>query len=176
MKGIIRKATESDAEAVCSIYNHYVRSSIATFETTEVTQEKMRDRMKKFMRWGFFIYESGGTILGYAYGGPHLEREAYRWSCNASVYVDPSAQRKGIGHALYSELFPLLKSRGLKNVYGGISLPNAASISLHEKMGLKQISTYKNVGYKLGAWHDVGWWHLQLGEYEKNPAEPRLGD
>ena len=111
-------------------------------------------------------------MLGYAYGSRHRERAAYRWSADVSVYVRENARGKGVGRALYTSLFAILRSQGIHNILAGITLPNPASVALHEAMGLRPIGLYKSIGYKCGEWHDVGWWQLALGGRGGEPLEP----
>jgi phosphinothricin acetyltransferase len=103
-------------------------------------------------------------VVGYAYAGSHAARHAYRWSCNVSAYVAPGAARRGIGRALYSDLQDRLKAQGFHAAFAGIALPNDASVGLHEAMGFQHLGTYREVGFKHGRWHDVGWWRLALAE------------
>lgn len=110
----------------------------------------------------WLVCEQEGTIIGYAYASDHHERAAYQWSVDAAVYVRQGFHRSGVGRTLYQTLFPLLKLQGFFNVYAGIALPNAGSVGLHEAMGFRPLATYKAVGYKMGRWLDVGWWHLLL--------------
>jgi len=101
-------------------------------------------------------------VIGFAYAARHRHRAAYRWSVDCSVYVDATAQRRGIGRLLYGELLPLLGRLGYCRAYAGIALPNPASVGLHESVGFEPVGVYRQVGYKHGAWHDVGWWQLSL--------------
>ena len=97
---------------------------------------------------------------------------AYRWSCDVSVYVAPDAQRKGAGMQLYVRLLDMLEGQGFRNAFAGIALPNDASIALHERLGFTHLGTYRDVGYKLGAWHDVGWWQKILTDAPGIPGDP----
>ena len=99
-------------------------------------------------------------MLGYAYASRHRERAAYQWSVDVSVYVRADAHRRGIGRALYTALLRIVTAQGFYGAYAGITLPNASSVGLHEAMGFRAVGVYRAVGYKLGAWHDVGWWDL----------------
>jgi L-amino acid N-acyltransferase YncA len=110
--------------------------------------------------------------LGYAYAGPHRARAAYQWSLDASVYVHAQYQRRGIGRALYTSLFKIVTLQGYYNVYAGITLPNPGSVGLHEALGFRPVGVYRAVGYKLGAWYDVGWWHLALRPANTPPELP----
>jgi phosphinothricin acetyltransferase len=106
--------------------------------------------------------EADGRLVGYAYGSPHRERAAYASSCDVAVYVDPAHARKGIGRALYGALLPQLADRGFHAAFAGIALPNAGSVGLHEAMGFTPVGIYREVGWKLGGWRDVGWWQRLL--------------
>jgi L-amino acid N-acyltransferase YncA len=91
---------------------------------------------------------------------------------DVSAYVHERWRGKGIGKALYTSLFALLRLQGFYNAYAGIALPNAASVALHEAMGMRQVGIYSQVGYKLGAWHDVGWWQQSLQSHSREPVPP----
>ena len=97
---------------------------------------------------------------------------AYQWSVESSVYVHDDYQRIGVAGALYTALINILKLQGFRNLYAVINLPNDKSVSFHEKLGFEYFATYKNVGYKLGRWKNVGWWQLQLNEYSIEPWPP----
>jgi phosphinothricin acetyltransferase len=110
---------------------------------------------------GWLVAEHGGRAAGYAYGSAHRTRAAYASSCDVAVYVDPACARQGIGRALYGELLPLLAGR-YHAAFAGIALPNEASVALHEAMGFTPVGIYREVGWKMGAWRDVGWWQRLL--------------
>lgn len=167
---MIRAATPADAEAVAAVYAPYVHSSVASFEEVPPTGQEMARRMATGLPW--LVADLGG-VVGYAYAGPHHVRPAYRWSVDVSVYVAASHSRQGVGRALYGELLPLLRQLGYVNAYAGVTLPNAASVALHESVGFTPVGVYRRVGFKLGAWHDVGWWELALTERPESPAPPR---
>ena len=120
----------------------------------------------------WLVYEENGRVLGYVYASEHRKRSAYQWSCDVSAYLAPQARRRGLGRTLYTCLFNLLIEQGISTAFAGISLPNDASVGLHEAMGFKPIGIYPNVGYKSGRWCDVGWWHLPLQELTPEPASP----
>jgi len=113
------------------------------------------------------------VVAGYAYGSRHRERVAYQWSVECSVYVHDNYQRRGVARALYTALINILKLQGFRNLYAVINLPNDKSVSFHEQLGFEYFATYKNVGYKLGRWKNVGWWQLQVNEYSMEPEPPR---
>jgi phosphinothricin acetyltransferase len=168
-------ATESDAPSVQAIYAPIVRDTIISFEYEAPPVDEMRRRIIKTLQrypWLVCEHEPGGEMLGYAYAGPHSERAAYQWSADVSVYVSAQARRMGVGRALYAALFELLRRQNIVNVYAGIALPNAASVGLHEAMGMTPVGVYHQVGYKFGAWHDVGWWQMALVERPDVPMPP----
>jgi phosphinothricin acetyltransferase len=113
-----------------------------------------------------------GRVLGYAYATRHRERRAYRWSTDVSVYVQADTPGRGVGASLYVSLLAVLTRQGFRRAYAGITLPNAASVALHEAAGFAHLGVYRNVGFKLGTWHDVGWWDRTLADDTNAPQEP----
>ena len=165
----IRLATAADAAAIADIYRPIVESTPISFETEPPDEDEMRRRLGETLPvFPWLVCDIDGQVAGYAYASRHRVRAAYQWSVDASVYVDASRRRAGVGRGLYASLFGILAAQGFFNAYAGITLPNPASVALHERMGFRPVGVYRNVGYKLGAWHDVGWWHLALRE----PGEP----
>jgi L-amino acid N-acyltransferase YncA len=127
----------------------------------------MANRIRAAHEW--LVAERDGQVVGYAYGGTHRTRAAYNWTVEVSAYVDRSAYRSGIGRELYTELFNRLRGRGYRLLVAGITLPNEASVGIHEALGFEPVGVYKNVGYKAGRWWDVGWWELDMGAPEGDP-------
>jgi L-amino acid N-acyltransferase YncA len=164
----IRLATTADATAVHAIYAPIVRSTAISFELEPPAVEEMHGRIEKTLHfWPWLVGERQGAVLGYAYASRHRERAAYQWSVDVSVYIAADQRGQGIGRALYTALFAILRAQGYRNVCAGIALPNPASVALHEAMSMRPVGIYRHVGYKLGAWHDVGWWQ---GELQPPPA------
>jgi L-amino acid N-acyltransferase YncA len=118
------------------------------------------------------VVDNLDRILGYAYATRHRERAAYRWSVDVTVYVHQSARQNGVGTALYTALLELLRIQGFHRAYAGITLPNPASIRLHQKLGFQPVGIYHRVGYKLGGWHDVQWMGVNLDSANQNPTNP----
>jgi phosphinothricin acetyltransferase len=169
----IRLASAADAAALAAIYGYYVRETAISFESEPPRADEMERRLAAIgARHPWLVAESGGSLLGYAYAGEHRSRAAYRWDVDVAVYLDRAAHRCGLGRRLYSALFGLLRQQGYVNAYAGIALPNAASVGLHEALGFVPVGVYRQVGYKQGAWHDVGWWALRLQVPPLPPAEP----
>ncbi|MEA5569711.1 arsinothricin resistance N-acetyltransferase ArsN1 family B [Calothrix sp. UHCC 0171] len=170
---IIRLASKNDAATIQAIYAPFCENSPATFETKAPTLEEMNHRISKIMqKYPWLVYESNQEVVGYVYAAPHHERTAYQWSVNVSVYIHEKARRQGIGRALYTSLFELLKIQGFYNAYAGITQPNQASMNLHRSLGFQEVGIYRNVGYKCGNWHDVIWLELPLQEPRENPQIP----
>jgi len=171
---MIRLATSADAEAIAAIYRPIVDATAISFETVPPTPAEIARRIASILEIApWLVYQDGDGIAGYAYGSRHRDRAAYQWSVDVSVYVAEGTRRRGIGRALYKALFPLLRLQGFYAAYAGITLPNAASVGLHEAVGFRPVGVYRAVGYKLGAWHDVGWWQLSLRDRVPEPRAPR---
>jgi phosphinothricin acetyltransferase len=171
---MIRPATPDDAEAVAAIYAPYVETTVISFEVVPPTADEMRSRIDRVStQFPWLVYADGGTVVGYAYASGHHARAAYQWSADVAIYIDRGFHRRGIGRQLYALLFDLLRRQGMINAYAGITLPNERSVGLHEALGFEPVGIYRHVGFKLGAWHDVGWWHLQLQPLPAAPVPPR---
>jgi phosphinothricin acetyltransferase len=169
----IRLATEDDAGDVLAIYGPFCYTPVS-FEAEAPAPAEMRRRIAALagtLPW--LVWDDGGRVLGYAYASPFRARAAYQWSAEVSAYVVPAVHRHGIGRALYTALFRVLVLQGYFNAFAGITLPNAASVGLHEAVGFTPVGVYRRVGHKLGAWHDVGWWERPLQEHVRLPAAPR---
>jgi len=130
----------------------------------------MAERIRAAHIW--LVTERDGKVAGYAYGGQHRSRAAYNRTVEVSAYVDRNEQRSGLGRSLYTELFKQLRERGYRLLVAGITLPNEASVGIHEALGFERVGVYKNVGFKNGEWWDVGWWQLDLGEPRTTPNRP----
>lgn len=168
----VRLATASDAEAIAAIYAPAVTDEPTSFELTPPDDAEMARRIEKVLARTPWLVFDDGDVLGYAYGGTFRDRPAYQWSVEVSAYVRGDAQRRGIGRLLYSCLFEILIRQGFRNVVAGVTLPNPASVALHEGVGLSYLGRYKGVGYKMGAWHDVGWFERELAPRGSNPPPP----
>ena len=170
---IIRLATGRDAEQVAAIYAPNVTDKVISFELEPPSGDEMHRRIEATLkRYPWLVCERQGRLLGYAYASAHGSRAAYQWSVDVSVYVHMEAHRTGVGRALYASLMAALELQGFYNAYAGATLPNPASVGLHEAVGFRPVGIYRGVGYKLGAWHDVGWWHLALRERRAEPDPP----
>ncbi len=173
MSDLIRLARASDAPAVQAIYAPYVRKTAISFEYDPPTVEETAARIASIgVRFPYLVAECDGDVRGYAYASTLPGRRAYDWSVETTIYLRSDSLGRGIGRALYESLIATLSLLGYHQAYAGISLPNAASIALHERIGFTHLGTYERVGWKFGAWHSVGWWQLLLDPPEGEPASP----
>ncbi len=160
---LLRAATAHDAARCAEIYAPFVTESWVSFELEAPDAAEMARRIASYgASHGWLVAEMGGQVAGYVYASAHRTREAYQTSCDVAIYVDPAFARQGVGKALYGELLPGLKARGFHAAFAGIALPNAGSIALHEAMGFESLGIYREVGWKIGGWRDVGWWQRLL--------------
>jgi phosphinothricin acetyltransferase len=120
----------------------------------------------------WLVADQGGQVVGYAYAGKHRDRPAYRWTVDTTIYVDTAVHRRGIGRALYRVLLEILRRQGFRSAFAEIVLPNPGSIRLHETAGFKPIGMHKDIGFKLGCWHDIGYWGMGLADFDAPPNEP----
>jgi phosphinothricin acetyltransferase len=160
---MIRHATAADVPAICEIYNHHVLHTVVTFEEEPVSPAEMQQRLDTITaRYPWLVFEDKGAVAGYAYASQWKTRAAYRHSVETSIYVGQGYIGLGIGRRLYTRLLELLKAQGIHAAIGGASLPNEASVKLHESLGFKYVGTFTEVGHKFGKWIDTGYWELQL--------------
>jgi L-amino acid N-acyltransferase YncA len=167
---MIRNVSEQDVLWICDIYNHYIEHTDASFEEECLTVTQMSERIRSVQSSGYcwLVAESEGEVIGYAYSTRWSERSAYRYTVEVSVYLNPTVQAQGWGTKLYEALFKELRKNSFHMVIAGITLPNPASIALHEKFGMKKAAVFDEVGYKFGQWKDVGYWQVQLTDTEND--------
>jgi L-amino acid N-acyltransferase YncA len=171
---LIRPAWAQDSAGCAAIYAPFVTGTAVSFETEPPTAAQMAERIASCLRTHpWLIAEDGDEFLGYAYATAHRHRAAYRWAAEVSVYVGPQARGRGVGRALYGRLLADLSRCGYRLALTGVTLPNPASVALHEAMGFEPVGVYRGVGYKLRAWHDVGWGQRAIGAGTADvPAPP----
>ena len=171
----VRAASPNDAAAIAEIYRPYVAESYISFETDPPDAGEVGRRMAAagdLYPW-LAAQDEAGDLVGYAYASAFRPRAAYRFAVETSVYVRGDRHGRGIGAALYAPLLDLLERQGFTQAIGAISLPNPGSVALHERFGFRHAGTYARVGWKLGAWHDVGLWQRPLALAQEPPPEPR---
>ena len=161
---MIRTATVQDAPTIAAIYNHYVLNTIVTFEEQAVPADEMASRIAATMeaKLPWLVLEEAGKVQGYSYASKWKSRSAYRFSVETTVYLDVDATGRGLGKSLYSALIEALRPTPMHALIGGIALPNPSSVALHEKLGFVKIGQFREVGWKLAQWIDVGYWELIL--------------
>jgi L-amino acid N-acyltransferase YncA len=165
---------DRDAAACVVIYAPHVETGATSFEESTPSPEELAGRIRTTQaNYPWLVADRGGEVVGYAYACPHRYRPAYRWAVEVSVYVAADEYRRGHGRALYNELIERLRSQRFHVACAGITLPNEASVALHESLGFAAVGVYRRIGWKDGSWRDVGWWQLELQPPgDRKPAEP----
>jgi L-amino acid N-acyltransferase YncA len=157
----IRSVNLEDAAQIAEIYNYYIKNTHQTFETEALSADEMQTRISEISEdYPYLVAEEDGEIYGYAYAAQFKMRQAYEFSAEVSIYVKNDAKQKGIGTRLYEKLFEELKETDIHALIAGISLPNDPSVKFHQKLGFSKVAHFREVGYKLGRWVDVGYWEL----------------
>lgn len=170
---MIRDATAADAEACAAIYAPYVTATAITFEYEPPSADEMAHRIATAQfDHAWLVHEDEDRVVGYAYATRYKERAAYRWAAEVSVYVEMGRRRTGAGRALYEALFERLVERGVRVAVAGMTLPNEASVGLHRAVGFEPVGVYRQIGWKLGLWHDVARVQKLLTEGDGAPHEP----
>lgn len=173
---MIRSVRLGDEQRIAEIYNHYIAHTIITFETEPVSATEMAQRILSITEESqlpWLVAENPqGEVVGYAYASKWKGRCAYRYSVESTVYLDQACTGQGFGKKLASELLQQLQLNGYHTVISGIALPNAASVALHESLGMEQVAHFKEVGFKQERWVDVGYWQTHLEQNEAADSEP----
>ena len=171
---MIRIARAADADAIHAIYAPHVESGVATFENVLPGADAMRERiLTRLPRYPWLVWEEAGDVLAYAYAGRFRERAAYDWIAETAIYVHPAAQRRGIARRLYVTLLDAMRLQGLTQAVGVITLPGAASVAFHESLDFAPAGVWRQCGWKLGQWWDVGVWQKELQPSPHPPAPVR---
>jgi L-amino acid N-acyltransferase YncA len=174
MAAHIRLAQSSDAAGILAIYAPYCDSTCVSFEVVSPTIGEMRERISNITAgYPWLVGEIDGQIAGYVYASRHREPAAYRWAVDVAAYVAPAQHRRGLGQILYDTLFSILREQGFYTAIAGITLPNPASVGLHERMGFSEVGVFHRIGYKCDRWLNVGWWELDLQPERHGPPDPQ---
>ncbi|OOG64914.1 GNAT family N-acetyltransferase [Rhodanobacter sp. B04] len=160
---MIRIARDEDAAAIHAIYAPSITDGVATFETELPGVAAMRERIRaRLLHYPWLVWEEDGDVLAYAYAGRFRERAAYDWIAETSIYVRADAHRRGIARRLYGTLLDVMQLQGITQAVGVITLPGTVSVAMHEAMGFSAVGVWRQCGYKLGQWWDVGVWQKEL--------------
>jgi L-amino acid N-acyltransferase YncA len=170
---VVRDATPDDGAVCAALYRPYVTDTAITFETRPPASTEMAGRIAAALRThAWLVCQDVGQIVGYAYAGQFAARNAYRWTCEVSIYGLWGRRRTGIGRALYGPLLERLTDRGFRLAVAKMTLPNEASLALHAAFGFQPVGVHAAIGYKLGAWHDVAITQRVLQTGVGTPPEP----
>ncbi|HEX4011159.1 MAG TPA: GNAT family N-acetyltransferase [Solirubrobacteraceae bacterium] len=174
---------DRDAPACAAIYAPSVTDGVASLEERAPEPREIADRIRIISRdYPWLVAEIDDEVVGYAYASRHRDRAAYRWAADVTVYISAAHHRRGVGRGLYGALFSLLVRQGVYEACAGITLPNDASVGLHESLGFVPVGVYHDIAYKFGRWRSTGWWSKTLRPHrdDQPPAEPgppvRLGE
>ena len=162
----LRSATTQDIPAIAAIYEHAVLHGTATFEIEPPGATEMTRRLQALQTGGFpyLVATLGEQVTGYAYAGPHRARPAYRWCVEDSIYVAPTAHRRGVGRLLLTELIVETEKRGFRQMVAVIGdSANQSSVALHGALDFTMVGTLANVGFKHGRWLDTVLMQRALG-------------
>ena len=166
--GLLRAARPADAAALLAIYAPIVRETAISFEYEPPSEAQMAQRVQEVgAEYPWLLLELDGAVAGYAYATTWRSRVAYRYTAEVAVYVAPSVQRRGVARRLYGALWDGLVHQGRRTAVAGITLPNAASVALHESLGFAPVGCVPRAGWKHGRWWDLGMWSRSL-----SPAPP----
>jgi L-amino acid N-acyltransferase YncA len=165
-----------DAAACAAIYAPSVSAGVASLEERAPEPHEFTDRIRVIQRTHpWLVAEIDDRVAGYAYASRHRERASYRWAADVTVYISAAHHRRGIGRALYETLFDLLTRQGIYEACAGITLPNDASVGLHEALGFRAVGVYRDIAYKFGGWRSVGWWQKTLREHRDTDPPSEVG-
>ena len=168
-----RLVRPDDSTEISRIYAPFVEDTYVSFEEVAPNPTVIEEHILELSgRYPWLVAEFEECVLGYAYASPHRNRACYRWSVDTSIYLDERIRGQGIGKQLYRTLLDIVERQGFYNAYGGITLPNPASLALHESRGFTRVGVYNKVGYKLGCWHSVQWLELSLRDHTTSVTEP----
>ena len=169
----VRLAKQEDLPRILEIYKPYVENTAISFEYKTPTLEEFTKRFLGITaRFPWLVWEENGIILGYAYGSAPFERAAYQWCAEASIYLCPEAQGRGIGKKLYADLEDSLQKQGYRKVYAIITTANEDSLAFHRAVGYRHTATMPDCGYKFGRWYGTVWMEKDLNGWSDPPREP----
>jgi phosphinothricin acetyltransferase len=162
----VRAARRSDLPAIVTIYNHYVEHSPATFEVGRVSVDDRTAWFESHSHGGphriLVALDASEGVRGWASTSTFRPRAAYSTTVESSVYCRPDSVGCGIGARLYEELFRSIRSEDVARIVAGVTLPNPASCTLHQRFGFRPVGVFTQVGRKFGRYWDVAWFERPL--------------
>lgn len=164
-RSTVRPATAADLTQLNDLYNHYVRETPITFDIEPITPAQRQEWFTHYDTAGrhrVFVATGGGQVLGYASSSPFRPKQAYETSVETSIYLLSDVTGHGLGGALYEALFAALADEDVHRAYAGMTLPNEASIALHERYGFRRVALFTEQGRKFGRYWDVAWYEKPL--------------
>lgn len=168
---VIRSVRAGDFDAIATLTNHFILGTPIHFGHDPVTADELRVHWERFRdRYPFLVAEADGAFAGYAKAGVWRDRAAYTWTPETGIYIRPELHGRGIGKALYRVLIDTLRAQGFHSAVGGITIPNEASVRLHESLGFVHVGTVKHAGWKFNHWHDAGFWQIVLKDADHRAA------
>lgn len=160
---MIRPYQESDIDQLVDIYNYHVENGIATLDLKPITSKRLAVQFAKIQKkYPFLVEEDKGTIRAYAYASQWKAKSGYDRTVETTIYGNPQHQGKGVGTSIYRHLIKILKEQSYHSVVACLSLPNAPSVALHEKLGFIKVAHFQNLAVKFNKPIDVGYWQLVL--------------
>lgn len=174
MSEYIRMVKLSDSRGILALYAPFITDTTISFEYTVPSLEDFTARIEHIAaEYPYLVYIKDEKIIGYAYAHRYLERAAYQWDVEVTIYLADEAQGKGIGKILYHALEDLLQIQGIKNIYSCITANNKHSIGFHKSCGYEMVGSFTKAGYKKGCWQDVVWMQKNISPYIDNPQPPQ---
>ncbi|MHC5024688.1 MAG: GNAT family N-acetyltransferase [Planctomycetota bacterium] len=171
---VIRLAVSADLAGIRCISNWAAEHTAANFAVEPETPEQWsEDWAETHAMYPWVVADHDGRVIGFAKAGPHRGRCAYTWTAEVTVYVDSQYHGRGIGRLLYGALIPILRAQGYRTLLAGITLPNPASVRLHESFGFRRAGLFEKVGWKFGRFHDVSYWEAFLDDTSSPPRPVR---
>lgn len=166
-----RRVTEDDAAQLLTIYAPYVVDSIISFEYEVPSEEDFKQRIRSIaVEYPYFVCEAEGRIIGFAYAHRHMERAAYQWNAEISIYIRQGFTGKGLGKKMCQTLIKLLRLQGIRNVFSCVTIPNEQSVHLHQGMKFSTEGILRQAGYKCGKWQTIAWFRKNIAPYTYEPT------
>ena len=167
----IRTAREEDAAKLLEIYRPYVEKTAISFEYEVPSEEDFKQRIRSIAaEYPYFVCEMDDQIIGYAYAHRHMERAAYQWNAEISIYIRQGFTGKGLGKKMCQTLIELLRLQGIRNVFSCVTIPNERSAHLHQSMEFSTEGIFQQAGYKCGKWQTIAWFRKNIAPYTNEPA------